>query len=104
MSQHLDALALANQVRLARCVDRGRLAAGELTFAAALELPHWQSAMVADLLSAQHYWGSRRVAQALATAGCSPTRRVRDLTARQRDALLLAVDALHINRVARRAS
>jgi hypothetical protein len=90
--QHLQALAAANEIRLARAGLRRDVHAGRATIADALGAHCAQSMTVIDLLMCQHRWGRERALRALAHLGLrSERRRVSDLTERQRGLLLLAL-------------
>ncbi len=87
MSQHMDALGRANEVRCARAAVRRKLKKGELSLKAALANPHVQGMKAYDLLMAQWKWGPRRTKTALSRAEIFESRRVENLTTRQREAL-----------------
>jgi hypothetical protein len=87
--QHLQALARANRVRLARAelkrrIGEGRISAGNVF----LECP-WEAASmtVADVLMSQRRWGATRCRKFLFSLHISETRTVGSLTQRQRSAL-----------------
>jgi DNA-binding transcriptional ArsR family regulator len=89
----MTALAKANRVRLVRAQVKRDLRARRLTLADALEHPAVQSMTLAALLDAQERWGDARVMAFLArlsNRGCpiSPSRRIGDLTPRQREIVL----------------
>ncbi len=87
--QHLEALARANAVRLARANLKRKIADGKLDVGEViLECP-WEAASmtVADVLMSQHRWGQTRCNKFLASLGISETHRLGALTERQRRAL-----------------
>jgi hypothetical protein len=84
--QHMIALKLANEIRVARAELRRQIRAGELTAAeVVLTNPAVAQRMtVADLLDSQHGWGPRRVRQFLRTFPMSESRTVGSLVERER--------------------
>lgn len=93
VSQREESLALANTIRIAAAVVRRQVEAGELTLDEALEHPDAQATKVGRLVVAVPRVGVKKTHRLLRDAGImSGDRRVRDLTARQRTAL---VEALH---------
>jgi hypothetical protein len=79
--QHMVALKLANEVRVARAELAGELTAAEVV----LTNPAVAQRMtVADLLDSQHGWGPRRVRQFLRTFSMSEARTVGSLVERER--------------------
>jgi len=84
----MTALARANEIRLARSRVKRDLRAGRLTLADALEHPAVQTMTLAALLDAQERWGDVRVTAFLARLSISPSRRIGDLTPRQRQTVL----------------
>lgn len=91
--QHLEALARANEVRLARAALKRAVARGEVAVADVVcDVPDEAATMtVHDLLASQRRWGDTRCRRLLRTIPISETKAVGTLTQRQRDAL---VDAL----------
>lgn len=90
----MDALAGANVVRLERAQQRRLLRTGEITLAEALEHPAMQSMTVFNLLICQHRWGRDRAQRLLRSFDRYPvseSKRVRELTDRQRAELLWAM-------------
>ena len=95
--QHMQALAQANKVRLARAELKRQVADGELSVAdVVLECP-WEaeSMTISDLLMSQHRWGRTRCRRFLSSIPMSETKTIGTMTERQRRALagLLAGDA-----------
>ena len=87
--QHMQALAQANKVRLARAELKRQVADGELSVAdVVLDCP-WESESmtIADLLMSQHRWGRTRCRRFLASIPMSETKTVGSMTERQRRAL-----------------
>lgn len=86
MSQHMNALARANEVRTARCALKRRIAAGETTVAEVLRDVPWEAKTMplAELLMAQHRWGVDRTRKLCQRLVLSEFRRVGSLTARER--------------------
>lgn len=82
--QHLKALDLANETRMAAVAIKRDLKAGRLTIAQALHDPRADCLTVLDLLMAQRRWGRQRAVKTLVPQFISETKRVRDLTDRQR--------------------
>ena len=87
--QHMQALAQANKVRLARAELKRQVADGELSVAeVVLECP-WEagSMAVADLLMSQHRWGRTRCRRFLGSIPMNETKTIGSMTDRQRRAL-----------------
>jgi hypothetical protein len=87
--QHMQALAQANRVRLARAELKRQIADGELSVAdVVLDCP-WEaeSMAIADLLTSQHRWGRTRCRRFLSAIPMSETKTVGSMTDRQRRAL-----------------
>jgi hypothetical protein len=88
--QHMQALAHANRVRLARAELKRRIAVGELTVAdVVLDCPREAESMsIADLLTSQHRWGETRCRRLLLSMAMSETKTVGSMTDRQRRELV----------------
>jgi hypothetical protein len=84
MTQQLQALAIANRVRSDGVAVQREIAAGTLTVVDALEDPRASGLHVGRLLCAQRGYGPGKAHRLLGSLGIWPTRRVRDLTERQR--------------------
>lgn len=89
--QVMSALALANRARLAAADVKAEIRTGRLSVAAALEDERSGPLTLLELLTAQHRWGRDRVmrllkamAAAYPAGRLSESKRVRELTARQR--------------------
>lgn len=84
--QSMEALAVANGVRQARCELKRQIRAGETTVARVLEDP--PSALdhmpIWELLNAQHRWGCHRSRHFLRSLRISELRPVGGLTVRER--------------------
>jgi hypothetical protein len=87
--QHLQALARANQVRLARADLKRRVAENRISAADVFLHAPWEAASmtVADVLMSQRRWGTARCHKFLFALRISETRTVGSLTQRQRHAL-----------------
>jgi hypothetical protein len=88
--QHMQALAHANRVRLARAELKRQIAVGELTVAdVVLDCPREAESMsIADLLTSQHRWGETRCRRLLLSMAMSETKTVGSMTDRQRRELV----------------
>jgi len=93
--QHLQALEQANRVRLARAELKRRVARGETKVADVILSCPWesQSMSVFDLLTSQRRWGSTRARKFLTSLPLSETKRIGDLTNRQRVTLAALLTA-----------
>jgi hypothetical protein len=84
--QHMQALAQANKVRLARAELKRQVGDGELSVAdVVLECP-WEaeSMAIADLLMSQHRWGRTRCRRFLGSVSMNETKTIGSMTQRQR--------------------
>ena len=84
--QHMQALAQANRVRLARAELKRQVAEGDSTVAEiVLECP-WEaeSMTIADLLMSQHRWGRSRCRRFLLSIPMTETKTIGSMTERQR--------------------
>jgi hypothetical protein len=97
-SQHIQALARANEVRLGIAAAKRRIAKGELLPSEFLDEPVLQPARVMDVLTAQRRWGRTRARKFLGSVGGLMRSiegvRIADLTARERSALQTALTDL----------
>lgn len=90
-------LARAQEVRAARSAVRHKLKSGEMTLMQAIEEPCCQTATLYSLLKAQKRWGEAKAKKLMTkmantwNAPIGTTRRVEDLTERQRAALAAAL-------------
>ena len=95
--QHLQALAQANRVRLARAELKRLVAEGEATVAdVVLECP-WEaeSMTIADLLMSQHRWGRSRCRRFLLAIPMTETKTIGSMTMRQRKELAARLGGDH---------
>lgn len=92
-AQSLDALALANRIRLDRAALKRRIKAGEVGVAAIILSPPEcaRTMTAAALLRAQDRWGHKRVMRLLTPLQIGERRELRRLTTRQRSALVEAL-------------
>ena len=87
--QHMQALAQANKVRLARAELKRQVADGELSVADVVLQCPWEagSMAIADLLMSQHRWGRTRCRRFLSSIPMNETKTIGSMTDRQRRAL-----------------
>lgn len=88
--QHLQALARANRVRLARASLKREIAKGKTPVVSVIvDLP-WQaeSMSLSELLCSQPRWGQTRTRKLLNSVGLSENKRLDTLTRRQRTLLV----------------
>lgn len=90
MPQHMQALARANSVRLARAALKRSIARGEVEVAEVIRECPWEteSMTLAELLSSQRRWGRTRVRKFLQGLALNENKRLATLTSRQRALLL----------------
>lgn len=88
--QSLHALKGANKARIDASVLRNEVAARILTVEQALEDPRSQCMPVSRLLTAQPWWGPKKANALLNRHFIFPTRKIRDLTPRQRSLIAKA--------------
>src|SRR3954451_9208770 len=84
--QHMQALAQANKVRLARAELKRQVGEGELSVADIVRDCPWEaeSMAIADLLMSQHRWGRTRCSPFLASVATNETKTIGSMTDRQR--------------------
>ena len=94
-SQHMKALAKANEVRLARASLKRRIAAGEISVAQVLAdyPPEAEGMTVSELLSSQRRWGRTRSRKLLSRLDLTENKRIGTLTERQMTLLTAALNA-----------
>lgn len=94
-AQHMQALARANRVRLARAELKRQVADGELTASEVITACPWEaeSMAVADLLASQRRWGRTRCRKFLASIPMSETKTIGSMTERQRRTLAALLEA-----------
>jgi hypothetical protein len=93
--QHLQALARANQVRLARAEMKRSIAAGRCSVAEVIVDAPWESETmtISELLSSQHRWGRTRSRKFLSSLGLTENKKLNTLTDRQRQLVAAALDS-----------
>lgn len=84
--QHMQALAQANKVRLARAELKRQVGDGELSVADVVLGCPWEagSMAIADLLMSQHRWGRTRCRRFLGSVSMSENKTIGSMTERQR--------------------
>jgi hypothetical protein len=84
--QHMQALARANSVRLARAEIKRRVGGGDISAAEVISecASEVESMTLAELLNAQRRWGRTRVRRFLYLLQLSENKRIGTLTSRQR--------------------
>jgi hypothetical protein len=89
MPQHMQALAHANRIRLARASLKRDIAIGAVDAAEIVRECPWevQSMTVGELLRSQRRWGRTRARKFLFSIALNENRTLGRLTARQRDLL-----------------
>ncbi len=90
--QHMEALARANRVRLARAELKRSIARGEIDAAEVVKDCPWEteSMTLAELLTSQRRWGRTRARKFLLSLALNENKRLGTLTSRQR--LLLSTE------------
>ena len=103
MPQHMQALAHANEVRLARAALKRSVASGEVEAAEIVRDCPWQveSMTVGELLRSQRRWGRTRARKFLFSLALNENRELGRLTARQRLLLAQALEAKTPSRITR---
>jgi hypothetical protein len=98
--QHMQALAYANRIRLARAALKREIARGDQSVAAVVrECPmETQSMTLAELLTSQRRWGRTRARKFLLALALSENKQLGTLTQRQRLLLCGELDARHSGR------
>ena len=94
-SQCMQALARANQVRLARAALKRDISAGRRTVTEVILKSPWEvdSMSLSELLCSQRRWGRARSRKLLSSAALSEGKKVGTLTDRQRRVLVCALEA-----------
>lgn len=87
--QHMQALARANRVRLARAELKRSIARGETEVSEVVESCPWEteSMTLAELLTSQRRWGRTRARKFLLAMAMNENKRLGTLTPRQRKLL-----------------
>lgn len=93
--QHMEALARANRVRLARAELKRSIARGDVDAARVIESAPWETEnmTLAELLTSQRRWGRTRARKLLQGLALSENKRIGTLTPRQRVLLSTALAA-----------
>jgi len=91
--QHMQALARANRVRLARAELKRAVGRGEVDVAEVIRGVPWEteSMTLAELLTSQRRWGRTRARKLLQALALSENKRIGTLTPRQRALLTSAL-------------
>jgi hypothetical protein len=94
-AQCMEALARANQVRLARAALKRDISAGRRAVADVVIESPWEadSMSLSELLCSQRRWGRARSRKLLSSAALSEAKKVGSLTERQRRILVHALEA-----------
>jgi hypothetical protein len=94
-SQCMQALARANQVRLARAALKRDISAGRRNISEVIMESPWEaeSMSLGELLCAQRRWGRARSRKLLSSTALSEGKQVGTLTERQRRILVAALEA-----------
>ena len=92
----MQALARANEVRLARAGLKRRVASGEITVAEILLGNHWEAEnmTISDLMMSQRRWGHTRCRKLLMQVPVGENKTVGSMTERQRRALATMLEQL----------
>ena len=95
MPQHMQALAHANRVRLARASLKRAIATGAVDAAEIVRACPWEveSMTVGELLRSQRRWGRTRARKFLFSIALNENRELGRLTARQRALLATELEA-----------
>jgi hypothetical protein len=94
-SQCMEALARANEVRLARAALKRDISAGRRHITEVITESPWEaeSMSLSELLCSQRRWGRARSRKLLSSTALSEGKRVGSLTERQRRVLVAALEA-----------
>ena len=94
-AQCMEALARANEVRLARAALKRDISAGQRSVTEVISDSPWEaeSMSLSELLCSQRRWGRARSRKLLASAALGEGKKVGSLTERQRRILVGALDA-----------
>ena len=93
--QHMQALAHANRVRLARASLKRGILGGELTAVDVIRKCPWEvdTMTVGELLRSQRRWGRTRARKFLSSLALNENRELGRLTERQRNVVATALEA-----------
>lgn len=91
--QHMQALARANEVRLARAELKRAIATGRRDIVTVVAECPWEaeSMAISELLSSQRRWGRARSRKVLVSVGLAENKRLGSLTDRQQRLLVRAL-------------
>lgn len=94
-AQCMEALARANQVRLARAALKREIGAGQRSVTDVISDSPWEaeSMSLSELLCSQRRWGRARSRKLLASAALGEAKKIGSLTERQRRVLVSALEA-----------
>jgi hypothetical protein len=94
-SQCMEALARANEVRLARAALKREISAGRRNITEVITDSPWEaeSMSLSELLCSQRRWGRARSRKLLSSTALSEGKRVGSMTERQRRVLVAALEA-----------
>jgi hypothetical protein len=94
-SQCMQALARANEVRLARAALKRDISAGRRSISEVIMDSPWEaeSMSLSELLCSQRRWGRARSRKLLSSTALSEAKRVGTMTERQRRILVAALEA-----------
>jgi hypothetical protein len=100
-SQCMEALARANQVRLARAALKRDISAGRRSITDVIMESPWEadSMSLSELLCSQRRWGRARSRKLLSSTALSEGKRIGTLTERQRRLLVAALEAKFASRL-----
>ena len=100
MPQHMQALAHANRVRLARAALKRAVADGGVEASEVVRECPWEveSMTIGELLRSQRRWGRARARKFLFSLALNENRQFGRLTERQRTVLALALEAKTLSR------
>lgn len=98
--QHMQALAHANRVRLARASLKRSVLAGQLDVGQVIRKCPWEveTMTVGELLRSQRRWGRTRVRKFLTSLALNENRELGRLTERQRNVLASELEAKAVRR------
>jgi hypothetical protein len=101
MPQHMEALAHANRVRLARAALKRQVAAGNIEAAEVVRNGPWETSTMAvgELLRSQRRWGRTRARKFLFGLALNENRELGRLTERQRMVLAVALETKSRTRI-----
>jgi len=97
--QHMEALELANRVRVARADVKRKIAAGQTEVAHVIVSCPWmlETMSLGELLTSQKRWGRSRAHKFLKSVGLRETKPLSTLTERQRVTLAALLSANRVS-------